>query len=541
MAWTPISLIVPQYEDANGNPYSGAVLKAYAAGTSTPITMATTSAGSTTFTSIALNASGYPTHNGSIVIPHVQQSYKVALYANQAAADADTPAIWSIDNNAQIPVSGAFLTDDSVSSGVTNVITATHTTTGTPVAGIGTGIAYATETSADNNEIGMVIEAVTTDVTAGAESFDFVLKLMRAGAAAAQKFRVSSLGRVFGFTSFDWTRATVASHATTADIWSVGNQIDWTGTETTTIFPNAPQAGAERVLICAGACSFTAGANMLIDGVTSGNTVTCAANDEVTVKAVSTTQFKLWRKKYDGTAQVQPSNPVGSIFDYAGVTVPSGYLSCDGSIISRATYADLFAALTVSKGTFTVTIAAPGLITLASHGLETGDVFSATTTGALPTSFSASTNYWFIKNDADSGWFATSYANAFAGTKITTSGSQSGVHTLRHNPWGISGANDFLLPDLNRRTTIGIGGSATSTIGNTLGATGGAETHALSAAENGPHTHTLTNVGVSAGVEDSQGVYNNASEGTLVTDSSGSGTAHNNMQPSAVVRKIIKT
>ncbi|MEK7107238.1 MAG: hypothetical protein AAB899_03575, partial [Patescibacteria group bacterium] len=51
-------------------------------------------------------------------------------------------------------------------------------------------------------------------------------------------------------------RATVASHATTADIWTVpGNQIDWTGTATTTAFPNAPQGGVERVLICAGACS----------------------------------------------------------------------------------------------------------------------------------------------------------------------------------------------------------------------------------------------------------------------------------------------
>jgi len=105
----------------------------------------------------------------------------------------------------------------------------------------------------------------------------------------------------------NFARATVASHATTADIWgAAGNQIDWTGTETTTAFPNAPQAGAERVLICAGACSFTAGANMLIDGVASGATVTCAANDKVRVYARSTTVFELTRTKYDGTAQVNP-------------------------------------------------------------------------------------------------------------------------------------------------------------------------------------------------------------------------------------------
>jgi len=100
-------------------------------------------------------------------------------------------------------------------------------------------------------------------------------------------------------------RVTVASHATTADIWAAtGNQIDWTGVETTSAFPNAPQGGSERTLICAGASSFTAGANLLIDGVNSGVTITCAANDQMIVKAISTTQFKLSRVRYDGRAQV---------------------------------------------------------------------------------------------------------------------------------------------------------------------------------------------------------------------------------------------
>lgn len=121
--------------------------------------------------------------------------------------------------------------------------------------------------------------------------------------------------------SINFARATVASHATTADIWgALGNQIDWTGTATTTIFPNAPQAGAERVLICAGACSFTAGANMLIDGVASAATVTCAANDQVIVRAVSATQFKLSRVKYDGTAQVASGVSTGD----SCVTVHTG-------------------------------------------------------------------------------------------------------------------------------------------------------------------------------------------------------------------------
>lgn len=104
-------------------------------------------------------------------------------------------------------------------------------------------------------------------------------------------------------------RATVASHATTADIWgAAGNEIDWTGTATTTAFPNATQAGVSRILHCAAACSFTAGANMLIDGTASGDTFTCAANDIVTVHAISTTQFRLEIKKYDGTAVVSTTS-----------------------------------------------------------------------------------------------------------------------------------------------------------------------------------------------------------------------------------------
>lgn len=104
--------------------------------------------------------------------------------------------------------------------------------------------------------------------------------------------------------SLNYARATVASAATTADIWgAAGNQINWTGTTTCTGFPNAAQAGAERVLIIAAdGAAFTAGANMLIEGLASGSTVTLAANDEVTVRAVTTSQFLLSIRRYNGRA-----------------------------------------------------------------------------------------------------------------------------------------------------------------------------------------------------------------------------------------------
>ena len=91
------------------------------------------------------------------------------------------------------------------------------------------------------------------------------------------------------------TMATVSSLPTTADIWgaTASDIISWTGTATTTGFPMAPVAGARRLLVCAAACKFTAGANLLIRGIASGITVTMKANAFVSVLALSTTQFQL--------------------------------------------------------------------------------------------------------------------------------------------------------------------------------------------------------------------------------------------------------
>ncbi len=68
-------------------------------------------------------------------------------------------------------------------------------TSGTPAIGIGTGIALATETATSNNvEIGATIESIATSVTSAAENFDLVFRTMAAGAAAAERMRISSAG-----------------------------------------------------------------------------------------------------------------------------------------------------------------------------------------------------------------------------------------------------------------------------------------------------------------------------------------------------------
>lgn len=92
--------------------------------------------------------------------------------------------------------SSGFIVDDANASSVIDALTITHTTTGTPAAGIGTGLAFVTETAAGNNEIIMTLDAVTTDVSSASEDADLVVNLMAAGATAAEKFRVTSTGNI---------------------------------------------------------------------------------------------------------------------------------------------------------------------------------------------------------------------------------------------------------------------------------------------------------------------------------------------------------
>ena len=98
MGYQPIARTVPQYVDAGGKPYSGAVLKAYKAGTTTTIAISGNAQGSALSNNVALNASGFPEMSGTVIIPHIDQAYKLSLYPSQAAADSDTGAIWTIDH-----------------------------------------------------------------------------------------------------------------------------------------------------------------------------------------------------------------------------------------------------------------------------------------------------------------------------------------------------------------------------------------------------------------------------------------------------------
>lgn len=169
---------------------------------------------------------------------------------------------------------------------------------------------------------------------------------------------------------------------------------------------------------------------------------------------------------YDGTqfniiagAHGGDGIPIGTETNRYFATAPAGHILCDGSAVSRTTYADLFAVLSTTYGT--------------------GD-----------------------------------------------------------------GSTTFNLPNAARRVSVGSGGSGTSTLANTVGSTGGEETHTLVTGEMPSHTHVQTFANANGGTIDIA-AGSNANLGSTVssamsTASAGSGGAHNNMQPSIVVYKCIK-
>ena len=179
--------------------------------------------------------------------------------------------------------------------------------------------------------------------------------------------------------------------------------------------------------------------------------------------------------------------PPGTMLEYGGVSAPPGYLLCNGAAVSRTTYARLFATIGTRFG---------------------------------------------------------------AGNRSTT----------------------FNLPDYRRRVAVGAGGTGTAELGSSVGNRGGDETHTLSTSEMPSHTHSgishnhsggsgLGSVAVSDSTNSqtgSTGGFTTATQGnqssrsfgvsvgstgfrTASVGDAGSGSAHNNMQPSLVVTKIIKT
>ena len=72
---------------------------------------------------------------------------------------------------------------------------------------------------------------------------------------------------------------------------------------------------------------------------------------------------------------IATANITGSITMYAGATAPDGWLICDGSAVSRTTYADLFSVIgtTYGSGDGSTTFNIPNLKGRVPVGLDTSD------------------------------------------------------------------------------------------------------------------------------------------------------------------------
>jgi len=236
------------------------------------------------------------------------------------------------------------------------------------------------------------------------------------------------------------------------------------------------------------------------------------------------------------------------IFMYGNATPPAGFLLCDGSAVSRITYAALFALLNTSYGAgdgsttfnvpslkgrfplgygaaagtkaFTFASRSADTITITgadNHGhneLQTGQaVLYGTTSGAIA-GLADATTYYLIRIAYNQFQLATSVANANAGTAIALSSDGSGTQT-------------FTITYTARP----------------MGQTGGEETHALADAEMPSHTHDANTY--DGGGSDARLSKGNSGSGssslTNAVLARGSDTPHNTMPLFTVVNYIIKT
>jgi len=185
---------------------------------------------------------------------------------------------------------------------------------------------------------------------------------------------------------------------------------------------------------------------------------------------------------------VTSTSIAGIIHPFAGTTAPTGWLICDGAAVSRTTYSELFSVIGTTHGsgdgsntfnipdyrgrflrgvdggtgrdpdsvgtvsaTVTISIATPALITQTGHGYSSGDPIVFSTTGALPTGITAGTRYFVVPNNINSYYIAASMTPGHSSLWISTSGTQSGVHTITN---------------LSKRTAMNPGGNTGNAVGS---------------------------------------------------------------------------
>ena len=190
-----------------------------------------------------------------------------------------------------------------------------------------------------------------------------------------------------------------------------------------------------------------------------------------------------------GNSIATPSSPVvpaGIISAYAGVSAPSGYLLCDGSEVSQATYSDLFAAIGTTYNT---------------GGEGVGNF-------RLPNALGRVLGGVGTYTDPVSGSVTRTLAQSLGAAE----------HVLITNE----------IPAHNHTVVVTDPGHAHSIVASDTGGAGSAQSPSA------PTDGAIRNQRVG-------GTLNAVTGISATTQNSGGGLAHNNMQPTLFINYIIKT